>query len=61
MRNNTSNICDTSSKLYEEESRTKTDSLIAAFEELGWDSQKDLTQDEVRLFLNRSEKMGNLI
>jgi len=58
MRDNTSNISDTSSKLFNEESRAKIDSLITAFEELGWDSQKDLTQDEVRFFLNRSAKDG---
>ena len=50
MRDNNSNISDTSSKLFNEESRAKIDSLMTAFEELGWDSQKDLTQDEVRFF-----------
>jgi hypothetical protein len=53
MRDNTSNISDTSSKLFNEESRAKIDSLITAFEELGWDSQKDLTQDEVRFFFKQ--------
>ena len=27
-----------------------------AFEELGWDDQKDLTQDEIRYFLNNLTK-----
>ena len=29
-----------------------------AFEELGWDNQKDLTQDEIRYFLNNRTKDG---
>ena len=55
--NNNSLISETSSK-FNEESRLKIDNLLALFTELGWDSQKDLTQDEVRYFLNNRSKDG---
>ena len=48
---------ETSSK-FNEESRMKIDILMNAFEELGWDNQKDLTQSEILLFLNRHSKQG---
>ena len=48
---NISIASETSSK-FNEESRIKIDILMNAFEEIGWDSQKDLTQDEIRYFLN---------
>ena len=54
---NNSIISETSSK-FNEESRQKIDSLMNAFEELGWDNQKDLTQDEIRYFLNNHSKDG---
>ena len=34
----------------------KINILITAFEESGWDSQKDLTQSKILLFLNRLPK-----
>ena len=54
---NMSMASETSSK-FNEESRMKIDILMSAFEELGWDSQKDLTQKEILLFLNRLSKQG---
>ena len=54
---NNSVLSETSSK-FNEESRLKIDTLMNAFEELGWDSQKDLTQDEIRYFLNNRTKDG---
>ena len=48
---------ETSSK-FNEESRMKIDILINAFEELGWDNQKDLTQNDILLFLNKHSKLG---
>ena len=46
---NNSVISETSSK-FNEESRQKINTLMNAFEELGWDNEKDLTQDEIRFF-----------
>ena len=54
---NNSIVSETSSK-FNEESRIKIDNLMNAFEELGWDNQKDLTQDEIRQFLNSRAKDG---
>ena len=54
---NISMASETSSK-FNEESRMKIDILMNAFEELGWDNQKDLTQNEILLFLNRHSKQG---
>ena len=54
---NNSVLSETSSK-FNEESRLKIDTLMNAFEELGWDNQKDLTQDEIRYFLNNRTKDG---
>ena len=54
---NNSIVSETSSK-FNEESRLKIDTLMNAFEELGWDNQKDLTQDEIRYFLNGRTKDG---
>ena len=54
---NNSIISETSSK-FNEESRQKIDILMNAFEDLGWDNQKDLTQDEIRYFLNGRSKEG---
>lgn len=54
---NNSVISETSSK-FNEESRLKIDTLMNAFDELGWDNQKDLTQDEIRYFLNNRTKDG---
>ena len=52
---NNSVFSETSSK-FNEESCLKIDTLMNAFEELGWDDQKDLTQDEIRYFLNNRTK-----
>jgi hypothetical protein len=49
---NISIASETSSK-FNEESRMKIDILMNAFEELGWDSQKALSQNEIILFLNK--------
>ena len=54
---NISMASETSSK-FNEESRMKIDKLMNAFEELGWDNQKDLSQNEILLFLNRHSKQG---
>ena len=54
---NNSILSETSSK-FNEESRLKIDTLINAFDELGWDNQKDLNQDEIRYFLNNRTKDG---
>ena len=54
---NNSVLSETSSK-FSEESLLKIDTLMNAFEELGWDNQKDLTQDEIRYFLNNRTKDG---
>ena len=54
---NNSVISETSSK-FNEESRQKINTLMNAFEELGWDNEKDLTQDEIRFFLNNRTKEG---
>ena len=54
---NNSIVSETSSK-FNEESRLKIDNLMNAFEELGWDNQKDLNQDEIRYFLNNRTKDG---
>ena len=54
---NISMASETSSK-FNEESRMKIDILMNAFEELGWDNQKDLSQNEILLFLNRHSKQG---
>ena len=48
---------ETSSK-FNEESRMKIDILMNAFEELGWDNQKDLTQNEILIFLNNHSPQG---
>ena len=55
QRGNINMASETSSKL-NEESRMKIDILMNAFEELGWDNQKDLSQNEILLFLNRHSK-----
>ena len=54
---NNSVISETSSK-FNEESRQKINTFLNAFEELGWDNEKDLTQDEIRFFLNNRTKEG---
>ena len=54
---NNSIVSETSSK-FNEESRLKIDNLMNAFEELGWDNQKELNQDEIRYFLNNRTKDG---
>jgi hypothetical protein len=54
---NISMASETSSK-FNEESRMKIDILINYFEELGWDNQKDLSQNEILLFLNKHSKQG---
>ena len=54
---NISMASETSSK-FNEESRMKIDILMTAFEEIGWDYQKDLTQNEILLFLNKRSKQG---
>ena len=54
---NISMASETSSK-FNEESRMKIDILMNAFEELGWDSQRDLSQNEIILFLNKHSKLG---
>ena len=36
----------------------KINILMSAFEELDWDSQKDLAQSKILLFLNRLSKQG---
>ena len=54
---NNSILSETSSK-FNEESRLKIDTLMNAFDELGWDNQKDLNQDEIRYFLNNRTKEG---
>ena len=55
QRGNNNVLSETSSK-FNEESRLKIDTLMNAFEELGWDDQKDLTQDKIRYFLNNLTK-----
>ena len=55
--NNNSIVSETSSK-FNEESRLKIDTLMNAFDDLGWDNQKNLTQDEIRYFLNNRSKDG---
>ena len=52
---NNSVVSETSSK-FNEESRLKIDILMNVFEELGWDNQKELTQDDIRYFLNTRAK-----
>ena len=54
---NMSMASETSSK-FNEESRIKIDILMNAFEELGWDNQKDLSQKEILFFLNKHSKQG---
>ena len=54
---NISMASETSSK-FNEESRMKIDILINYFEELGWDNLKDLSQNEILLFLNKHSKQG---
>ena len=41
-----------SSSKFNERSRGKIESLIAAFNELGWNNQKEMTKDEMLYFLN---------
>lgn len=53
--NNYSYQSETSSK-FNEESRAKIDALINAFDSMGWDSQKELSQEEIRVFLNNRAK-----
>ena len=57
LSGNISMASETSSK-FNEESRIKIDILMNAFEELGWDNQKDLTQNEILLFLNGHSSQG---
>ena len=47
-----------SSSKINEESRDKIGSLIKGLENLGWDIQKKLTQDEILYFLNSRAKDG---
>ena len=54
---NISMASETSSK-FNEESRIKIEFLLNAFGELGWDNQKDLSQNEIMLFLNKHSKQG---
>ena len=54
---NNSIVSETSSK-FNEKSRIKIDTLMNGFEELGWDNQKELNQDEIRYFLNCHSKEG---
>lgn len=57
MLQNYSMQSETSSK-FNEESRAKIDTLITAFDHLGWDNQKDLNQEEILYFLNGRTKDG---
>ena len=57
LSGNISMASETSSK-FNEESRMKIDILMNAFEELGWDNQKDLTQNEILIFLNNHCPQG---
>ena len=56
MQSGNNNVFSETSSKFNEESRLKIDTLMNAFEELGWDDQKDLTQDEIRYFLNNLTK-----
>ena len=47
-----------SSSKFNEESRQKIDSLIRGLENLGWDIQKELSQDEIIYFLNSRARDG---
>ena len=58
MQSGNNSVASETSSKFNEESRLKIDTLINAFEELGWDNQKDLTQDEIRYFLNGRTKDG---
>jgi hypothetical protein len=58
MQSNNNSIASETSSKFNEESRIKIDTLMNAFEDLGWDNQKDLTQDEIRYFLNNRAKDG---
>ena len=57
LSGNISLASEVSSK-FNEESRMKIDILMNAFEELGWDNQKDLTQNEIIHFLNNRTPQG---
>lgn len=57
FQNNLSYQSETSSK-FNEESRIKIDSFLAAFQNLGWDSSKELNQQEILYFLNGRTKDG---
>ena len=56
MQSGNNNVFSETSSKFNEESCLKIDTLMNAFEELGWDDQKDLTQDEIRYFLNNRTK-----
>jgi hypothetical protein len=58
MQSGNNSIASETSSKFNEESRLKIDILMNAFEELGWDNQKDLTQDDIRYFLNNRAKDG---
>ena len=47
-----------SSSKFNEESRQKIDSLIRGLENLGWEIQKELSQDEILYFLNSRARDG---
>ena len=47
-----------SSSKFNEESRQKIDSLIKGLENLGWEIQKELSQDEILYFLNSRARDG---
>lgn len=56
MQSGNNSIASETSSKFNEESRLKIDILMKAFEKKGWDNQRELTQDEIRYFLNEHSK-----
>ena len=56
MQSGNNSIASETSSKFNEESRLKIDILMNAFEKKGWDNQRELTQDEIRYFLNDHAK-----